>query len=392
MKIFVLLSRFPYPLDKGDKLRAFNQIKELSKNHEIVLCAISDTPITQQSSDMLKKYCKHVEILRLSYSGILVNVLKSFFNGKPLQTGYFFQEKLKKQIQNLIASHQPDHIYCQLLRTAEYVKELNIPKTIDYMDALSMGMSRRISKGSLLLKPVLALEATRLKAFETEIFSAFNNKVIISDQDKFHILHPLNSDIQVIPNGVDIDFFKPGNNPEKDFDLVFTGNMNYPPNIESAEYLANDIFPLILKKIPDAKLLISGANPSKRVKALASDNIVVSGWVDDIRKSYSRSKIFIAPMRIGSGLQNKLLEAMAMKIPCITSDLANNALEAKPEEEILIGTDTADFADKAIELIRNEKFRVDLAEKAYKFVINKYNWERSTAILEKLITETVKTP
>ncbi|HET6243637.1 MAG: glycosyltransferase [Bacteroidetes bacterium] len=385
MKIFVLLSRVPYPLDKGDKLRAFNQIKELSKKHTIILCALSDKPVDAKAKEILSHYCAHVEIIHLSPSGIAFNLAKTIISQKPLQVGYFYQKHVKEKIEELIGFHKPDHIYCQLLRVAQYVREFNIPKTIDYMDALSIGMERRINKAPFLLKPVFKIESMRLKKYENEIFSCFDNKTIISEQDRSFISHTSNNQITVIPNGVDSDFFAPILNKEKDYDLLFTGNMNYPPNIECAEYIAREILPEVQKAIPGVRLLISGVNPSSKVLGLKSEFITVTGWVKDIRESYSRSKVFIAPMRIGTGLQNKLLEAMAMNLPCITSELANNALKAIHNTNILIGKNTASYVEHIITLLENEDLRTEFGQSGCTFVNEKYNWEASTELLDRLI-------
>ncbi|MBA3899412.1 MAG: glycosyltransferase [Bacteroidetes bacterium] len=384
MKIFVLLSRVPYPLDKGDKLRAFHQVKELSKRHEIILCALSEGPVSDEARNVLSQYCKHLEIIPLKKYLIPFNILKSFLKGNPLQVGFFYQNEVQKKINQLINEHQPEHIFCQLVRVLEYVKHLNIPITLDYMDALSKGVERRISSANIFYKPVFHLESTRLKAYEQKAFENVTGRSIISIQDRDLINHPDKEQILVVPNGVDTEYFQP-QALQADYSLVFTGNMNYPPNVECAEYLAKEIFPELLKKIPGAKLLISGVNPSSSVKALESENITVSGWVKDIRQSYARASIFIAPMRIGTGLQNKLLEAMAMKKPCITSELANNALGAVAGKDILVGQSTAEYVDLIVKLLNDDKLRLELAQNGYSFVHNTYNWAKSTALLEQLM-------
>jgi polysaccharide biosynthesis protein PslH len=384
MKIFVLLSRVPYPLDKGDKLRAFHQIKELSKKHEIILCALSEEPVHPDAKAILTQYCKHLEIIPLKKHLIPFNIFRSFLKGQPLQVGYFYQGEIRSKIENLVKEHQPGHIYCQLIRVLEYVKHLNIPITLDYMDALSKGIERRIENSALWLAPVFKLESKRLMKYERHAFGLALNKTIISGQDRSFIGHSQNKEITIIPNGVDVAFFIP-KVQEEDFSLVFTGNMNYPPNIESAEYLAKEILPEVQKVLPEVNLLISGVNPSQRVKALASESVTVTGWVEDIRDSYARAKIFVAPMRIGTGLQNKLLEAMAMKKACITSELANNALGAIAGEEIYIGKNTVEYAALIIRLLQDDKLRNSLAEKGNLFVNKKYNWAESTALLENLM-------
>ena len=150
MKLLVILSRVPYPLDKGDKLRAFNQIKQLSKKNEIILFALDDRNIDEKKLVELKKYCASITIFKLSKFTILANIIRAFFNGNPLQVGYFYSRKAQKKVDDLILQHYPDHIYCQLIRTAEYAKQYsNIPKTLDYMDVFSKGMERRKSTESL---------------------------------------------------------------------------------------------------------------------------------------------------------------------------------------------------------------------------------------------------
>jgi len=385
MKIFVLLSRIPYPLEKGDKLRAFNQIKFLSKNHEIILCALNDSKVNKQDAfQSLQPYCRSVTFIDLSKVNRVLNICKAYFTSKPLQIGYFYSRKAHKKISAIINEHKPDHLYCQLVRTAEYIKNQNIPKTIDYQDVFSKGVERRIKSSPFYLKPFLKLEYKRLLKYENYIFDKFDNKTIISIPDRNLIPHPEKEKIEIILNGVDTDYFKPMKR-EKEYDLVFTGNMGYPPNINSVIFLTEKILPIVRKKMPNIKVMFAGASPNPKVKAVKSKNIKVTGWVDDIRECYAKAKIFIAPMQIGTGLQNKLLEAMAMKIPCISSPLANNALKAKDGEEIIIGDSPEKYAEKIIYFLENYNEAEKIAENGFSFVHKNYNWENATMKLEKLM-------
>lgn len=386
MKILVLLSRVPYPLEKGDKLRAFHQVKRLAEHHEIVLCCLNDGRLHKEALEKLKPYCCEITIIPLSKIRIFLNMAAGIFSSRPFQVSYFYHKKARKIIDRLVEKHLPRHIYCQLVRVSEYAgKYTIIPKTLDYMDALSTGATRRIENAPFYLKPLLRVEASRLRNYESAIFSKFENKTIISEQDRQLIPHPNREAIQIIPNGVDTDFFKPVDR-KKDFDLVFTGNMNYPPNVDSAQYLAKEILPLLLKKYPGIKLLISGANPSWKVRMLASENITVTGWIEDIRESYARSRVFIAPMRTGTGLQNKLLEAMAMRLPCLTSPLANNALGARAGEEILILDSPQGYADTVGKIISDGEFYNKIAENGYRFVLRNFNWKVNVDRLNAIIT------
>ena len=386
MKLFVLLSRVPYPLEKGDKLRAYHHIKYLSKFHEIHLCCINDAQLHPEAEMKLSAFCKTITIIPLSKFSIYKGLLQALFNGMPLQVGFFYHRFIQKRINKLLAEIEPDHIFCQLIRVTEYVKLLNIPKTLDYQDVFSKGAERMASKSSLLRKWLLKLEARRVEKYENDIFPFFENKIIISEPDRDAINHPDKEKIHVIPNGVDFEQFVLGDSIKKEYDILFTGNMAYPPNIDSVEFLVNEILPKIKPVIPDVKILIAGASPDKRVLKLASDQVSVSGWVECITDCYRQSRIFVAPMQIGTGLQNKLLEAMAMKLPCVSSGLANNALHAVEDVEILIGYSAEDYAEKIRLLLTDFALYHRIAEAGYNMVHKNYSWDAKTEILNQLIS------
>ena len=384
MKIFVLLPRIPYPLEKGDKLRAFNQIKQLSKRNEIVLCALNDSPKVDEQNAFraLQPYCQSINFIRISKLQILLGLVRAFLKGLPMQCGYFYNHRAAKRINSLIVKHKPDILYGQLLRTAEYIRHKDIPKAIDYQDIFSYGMKRRANIASFITRPVFNMEYRRLKRFEAITFDQFDVRSIISEPDRALFPHEKRDEILIIPNGVDHDFFKPQER-EKKYDLVFTGNMSYPPNVNAVEYLANDIMPIVWKTLPETTLYIAGATPDPKVKKAASERIIVSGWLDDIRDAYAQSRVFIAPMRIGTGLQNKLLEAMSMRLPAITSPLANASLGAKPNDEILIGNNAEEMAQNIITLLTDKEKAERLAQAGYDFTNRVYDWGKATERLEE---------
>ena len=382
MKIFVLLPRIPWPLEKGDKLRAFNQIKQLAKNNEVILCALNDKKVNKEDAfKALQPYCKSVNFIDLGKVSILFNLAMAFFKGIPIQCGYFYNKRAHKKISKLIEKHQPDMLFGQLLRVAEYIRKEKTAKTIDYQDVFSMGMKRRYEIAPFYLKPIFNMEYKRLRRYEHNIFNDFDVKTIISIPDRIHIDHPKKDEILIVPNGVDHEYYTPRES-EKKYDIVFTGNMAYAPNVNAVEYLANQILPIVWEKLPDAKLYVAGATPDPRVKKVASDKIIISGWIDDMRDAYAQSKIFIAPMRIGTGLQNKLLEAMSMRLPCITTTLANNSLHAEEDKEILVGNNEQELAQHIITLLTDKEKADTLAQNGYDFVHRVYDWGEATRIME----------
>ncbi|MDR0364810.1 MAG: glycosyltransferase [Bacteroidales bacterium] len=387
-KMLIILPRVPWPLEKGDKLRAYHQIRCLSKHNDIILFALNDNPRlnAEEARQRISKYCSEVHIFNLSKILIFWNIIKAFFTGKPLQVGYFYSCKAKKILKRIAEESNPNRIYCQLIRTVEYGRIFDIPKTIDYQDTFSQGMLRRAENASLFIRWFFKMEFRRLQRYEDKVFEWFDHKTIISKPDRDLLTHPKRDEVVIIPNGIDHDYFKPVE-AEKRYDIIFNGNMSYPPNINASEILVRKIMPIVHQTMPEVTLLLSGASPHARVKALQSDKITVSGWVEDIRENYAASRIFVAPMQIGTGLQNKLLEAMCMQIPSITSALANASLNATPGRDILIGDTPESYARLIIDLLNHPEKMRSLAENGRQFVLNTFNWEHSTEILEQLISE-----
>lgn len=386
MKVVVLLSRVPYPLEKGDKLRAFHHIKALSSRHEVILCCLNDRKLHPDAVEKLSRFCSEIHIINLSKYRILINLVRAVFSDLPFQVHYFYQKNAQKQIDAIIDKHLPGHLFVQLIRTAQYASKYTfMSSTFDYMDAFSTGVERRIKYSLPGLKQLFTLESKRLKAYEAEVFKFFRNKIIISEQDKELIRHPDKTEITVLPNGVDLDFFKPDPSVQPECDLVFVGNMSYPPNVRAAVYLAREILPEIHKTKPETTLRICGVNPTSKVKSLAGGTIEVTGRVPDIREAYLKARLFTAPMQIGTGLQNKLLEAMALGVPCVTGELANRALGAQPSVEIAIGRNTRDYASKIIDLLENEKKRNLLAKAGHHFLVQNFSWNKHNIKLLDII-------
>lgn len=378
----MLTSRFPYPLEKGDKLRIYYQIKELSLQHEVTLISLSEYPVSSDDLAHLQQFCTTIHILRLSKFSVFLNLINGIFRGLPLQVSYFYNPRFKNQIQSIIQKAQPNHIYCQLIRMAPYVRDTPLPKTLDYMDAFSVGMQRRADRAKGLTKWLFNWEARRLRKFEAQVFHNFNHCTIISEQDRDLLDIAQQAKILIVPNGVDIDFFQPNFKPDKKYQLAFVGNMGYYPNVEAAKFLVQQILPKLTKI--NVKTLIAGARPTQEIRNLQNDQVVISGWVEDIREAYASAEILVAPIFLGSGQQNKILEAMSMGIPCITTTIVNNAIHAPVDKAILIADDAAAFAQQIQRLLIDKNLRSKIGHTAREFIKQKYSWKHSVSIFAEL--------
>lgn len=381
----VITSRFPFPLEKGDKLRAYHQIIELAKHFEVHLISTSEHEVEEQHLQELQPFCKSIHLYPIGMLQKVWGAGTKLFSRKPIQVGYFHHFSIQLKINKLLSVIQPDHIYCQLVRSAEYVKNYHdCPKTIDYMDALSKGLERRSTTAKGIKKFVFESEYKRLMNYENSIFEYFEHHTIISKQDKQYIFHKNRDKITIVPNGVDESFLEIKENSPKTVDLVFIGNMSYPPNVTAAQFIVNDLLPLLPSEI---KVKIAGSNPSKEVQKLQSDQVEITGYVNDIKEAYRSAEIFVAPMFLGTGLQNKLLESMALGIPCITTSMANNALGATPEKEILIADSAEEFAFQVKRLRENTELYQQILKNGRSFILENYEWSKVTDKLVQLIRE-----
>jgi len=383
LKILVLLSRFPLPADKGDKLRAWQQLKGLAEKHQVYLFCTSDEKIEEDSLRTLKTICEDVWVKRISKTGIISRIASAFLSELPFQVAYFSSNAAIREFNWYYRQVQPDLVYCQLARMAEFVKELAPEKlALDYQDAFSKGLERRVSLEPKWKKGLVESEFKRLRAYETKIFERFGKKFIISEQDQSYIQHPARKEIVVLHNGVDVDHYRPEPSA-KTIDLLFTGNMQYEPNVNCILYLVKQVFPLLKDEFPHIQLVAAGKNPATHLRNLKSGNLQLTGWIDDLRRYYRTARLFVAPMQIGIGMQNKILEAMSMGLPVITSSLANNAIGAKHGKEIWIADSPEKVAEGISYLLNNTELALRLGQHARELMLSKYSWAHQNEALVK---------
>lgn len=381
MRILFLTSRFPYPLEKGDKLRAFYQMRALSEQHEVILVSIGEGQINVNDLEKVRPFTEGVYLLNITPIERMASLFRALFSGMPFQIAWFYSKKIQSIIKEIYNEVRPDHVYCQLPRMAEYAKVLGPERSLDYMDCFGVGMQRRASVAKGIVSWLYRIEAERMLKYETLISCDFKNLTIISEQDKRQLKFERASDIAVVPNGIDKDFFRPGAIIEKEYDIVFIGNLAYLPNIEAAEYLVHKIVPLCNSQL---KVLIAGASPSDRVRSLASEHVTIQGWVEDIRTAYASGRVFVAPMFSGTGQQNKILEAMALGLPCVTTAVVNNAIGAEPGKSIVLAETPGQFATSIERLISDGDYYTQICDAGKLFIDNTLSWEETGKILSTI--------
>ena len=264
-----------------------------------------------------------------------------------------------------------------------------IPKYLDYMDSFSDGMKKRALTSIFPFSYVFNLEHKRLKKYEKKIFPYFDAHSVISEQDRIIFAPEIRNKIKVLSNGVDTEYFTPDDNKVKSFELGFVGNMGYRPNILAAVFISKKLLSPLKKEMPDIRIKIAGARPDKKVIQLAGKNTEITGYLKDIRDAYNDIKIFVSPIFTGIGQQNKILEAMSMKLPVITTTSVNNPIGANENTEILIADNKKEFTEKIKYLLNNPDEAKKIGERAREFVIQKYNWDVQSSKLNDILKNIV---
>lgn len=378
MIIVYITVRYPYPALKGDQVIAYQQIKRLSKKHKVHLITFREDKI---DLTCMEKYCEEIVLLKNSKSIRNIRMLKTFFNGKPFQVNRYTNRENLLLVERIINRLNPDIVHVQTIRMAEYGLLTQGNNFIDYIDNISLNMKRRASKENALSRLMLNFESRLVKRYQERIFTLFQNGSYVSEKD---LDNTSIAKYVINPNGIDEEVFKIEETSREDI-IVFHGNMNYFPNIDAAITFATDYWPAILKKYPNYQFYIVGDNPSSRVLKLnGTNNIVVTGYVEDVFNILKKAKIGIYILNIGTGLQNKILEALAIGLPVIASDYALNGFKNISENEVIRANTVEEVLEGTIELIENKEKWLSLKNNGKVFVMENYTWNKNIKILEEM--------
>jgi len=382
VKILFIASRFPYPPIQGDRVRGYHTLRLLSQRHSITLVTSVPGVVCSRAQQEVAQLCERWVPARVPRWQAVANLICFPFSTLPMQTLYFCPPAMQKQAQCLLQETAFDLIHVQLARMAPVADGLgNVPKVLDFIDAVSLNMRRRAIQERGAMKWLFHLEARRMARYEREQIFSFDQQVVSSPLDNKAI--GAYESLHFIPNGVNIEDFPYNEDEWENNVIVFTGRMGYFPNADAAVYFATQVFPLILRQKPDARFLIVGAAPPRRVRRLARlPGVEVTGYVHRIQDYLVRANVAVAPIQAGSGMQNKVLEAMASGTPVVATPNALGGIEAQDGEHVLVARDAEGLAEQVVRLLKDPALRLRLAHNARCLMEDKYTWERSVAMLE----------
>lgn len=378
MKILCLTSRFPYPPNRGDRLRAFNFIKHLSADHKITLLSFLSQETRAEHLAAMEQYCRTIQVVPGSTLRSIWSVCRNVWRSEPLQVLYYRSKKMQRLVDHQIASGAFDAVYVHLFRMAPYVaRHTDLYRIVDLTDIISEEITLSLPYRSLMWRLIYQVEGPRIVRYERWVADTFDETWLIS-QAGYCALHEVcpQANLKVVPNGVDLDRFCPtAAMPEPD-SLVFVGHLQVFHNIDAAVYLAREVLPRVRAQVPACKLWIVGADPSPTVQQLAADpSVTVTGFVPDLNAYLNRASVFVAPLRFAAGIQNKVLEAMAAGRPVVTTKIVNAGLGAQPGRDLMVANEPAEMAASILQLLRDEQLRVDMGRAARAFIQKRYTWQ-----------------
>lgn len=375
------------------RVRPYNIIKHLAwRGNEITLLALVPPGEDTTSLVDLKNWCQQIELITLPRWRTLWNGVQALPGHTPFQAAYSRSPEMQALVARTLKSTKFDVIHVEHLRGAELSPKQNgTPIVFDSVDSISLLFEKTLHAGPSWrsrLKARLDLERTR--SFESQLAKRYARVLVTSPQDKESLVGltgqpQANTRISVLPNGVDLAYFSPLPLPRDPATLVFSGKMSYHANEAAAIDLITGVMPRIWAQLPNTQLKIVGKDPSSILLALAEDRrITVTGTVPDMRPHLAQATISVLPIRYGVGIQNKVLEAMAMETPVITTSQPMASLKAKPGQDLLVADPPADIAAAALSLLRNEQRRRQIGSAGRRYVETHHDWNATAQNLESI--------
>lgn len=370
------------------RVRPYHFIRELSQRHEITLLA-TDVERALTDAAGLRELSARFELVPLRLRNAIVSCAVGALKGKPLQAAVCQSAELRRRLHDLVRGSEFDIVHLEHLRAADLRDSLpeHVPTLFDAVDSISLLLERTLSSSHSLRQRLIArLELDRTRRFEAAILPRFDRVIVTAPEDRqmLQTLAPA-SRISVVPNGVDLDYFQPVLRKRDPATIVFSGKMSYHANVTAAVHFVRDIFPLIRAERPTVRLLIVGSSPARAVRALERDPAIrVTGYVPDIREALAAATVAVCPVTVKVGIQNKILEAMAMGLPVVSSIEGAAGLSARPGRDLLVADTATDFAAKVSQVLADASLGDCLGQAGRNYVETNHHWSAIVRDVERV--------
>ena len=394
MNILMLTPYLPYPLLSGGQIRTYNLLKKLAKKHKVTLFALIKEESERQFIPELEKYCHKVKVFKRSKKPFTFrNIFTTAFSSYPFLVIRNLTPETKVAVQKELKDNQYDLIHAETFYMMPNIPQTEIPillveQTIEYLGYESFSEKMWIP----FVKPFLKVDISKIRKWEEFYWKSCRKLITMSDEDKEFINQTLQDPekIDVVWNGVDTEWFAEKKKKlPKDPTILSVGTFNWLPNVEAVKFLVNNVWPLVKKKLPEAKLWIVGNAPTKEVIEFQhrDKSITVTGGIPDIRDAFAGAHVLLAPVFSGKGTRYKILEAMASETPIVATDTAVEGLGVENGFHALVGNSPEEMANLTLKLLGNAELQQKLAKNGKEFVTKHYDWNEISQKLDRIYQE-----
>jgi polysaccharide biosynthesis protein PslH len=389
MKVLYLCHRFPYPPKRGGKIRPFNMIRHLTaQGHEVTVCSLSRSAAESAEAEGIAPHCHAFHIGQVAEPVQMARMVLRLPLPTPSSMGYFYSAELAAKVRELLATQAFDLIFVHCSSVAQYVEHVtHIPKILDFGDMDSQKWLEYAQRKPLPLSLGYRLEGSKMLAAEKRLARRFD-LCTATTRAEWETLQGYGTGAATdwFPNGVDAAFFDPADERYDADTISFIGRMDYYPNQECMARFCAEVWPQLKAQRPAMKLLIVGADPSAEMRRLGDlPGVTVTGSVPDVRPYIRSSALMVAPLAIARGTQNKILEAMAMGVPVVTSSVAAGGVDAVAESHLLVADNAAEVTRAILRIAENPDERQRLAMAGRQRVLSHHAWPRSMQRLDGII-------
>ena len=382
MKVLLLTTKSPYPLYEGRALRTYNLIKQAAGEHEIHLLSFVQTAEEAEGIEHMRSICASVESIPLHMGSrlqVLGDVLREVFSASPLLAVKYRSRAMRRHVTDAVERGGFDLIHLDMLHLGDYIADCaRVPVLLVEHNVESILFKRRIdAERGWLKKLYFRYQLRKLRRYEAETCRRADHVVAVSAGDASELESLCRHDrVTTIPNGVDTEFFAPGEGDRLPHNLVFVGGLTWFPNLDAMRFFCAEILPLIAEEIADVTLTVVGKNPSQGIDPAIASNprVRLTGLVEDVRSVIDSASVYVVPLRVGGGTRLKILDALAMGKPLVSTAVGCEGLSVTHGRHLLIADKPRDFAAEVVRLLRDAALAAQLAHEGRALVKKKYEW------------------
>jgi len=389
--LLYLVHRMPYPPNKGDKVRSYHLLKYLTARHRVFVGTFIDDPDDEAHVDTLRGLCADLHVARMRPVRARIGSLAGLLDGQALTLRYYRDPLLQRWVRHIAHRERIDAIVVFSSSMAQYAEGLGLPLLVDFVDVDSAKWTEYASRHSWPMAWLYRREGEQLFAYERALAARSTRSFFVTDRETALFCDMAPEAVrtcETMCNGVDADFFAPSLERASPFTpdelpVVFTGAMDYLPNVEAVEWFVRDILPGLRVRWPALRFHIVGRSPAPAVRALASEAVSVTGTVPDVRPYLQHAAVVVAPLRLARGIQNKILEAMAMARPVVAASECAAAVEAQSGTDFLEAADAEAFVHQVDALLRDPVRALAMGQAGRRCVLRSYSWEAHLSTIDR---------